>query len=139
MLQPNGTLLSYHPQAQTCSAQDSGGTPFPNVFPPVWPDIYGYSKWAVVNGINCTTFYEFHDIAFLAASGQWAVSPEGVPVRYQWGLGDGPHPPVLPFIQLDVLSFAAGAEAPEEKYILPSYCPNTPVAAETCPLLLPLR
>lgn len=138
MLQPNGTLVSFHPQSQTCSAEPSGGSNFSAVFPPNWPSIYGYPKWATVNGINCTTYYEFHDIAFLAASGQWAVSPEGVPVRYQWGLGDGPHPPVLPFIQLDVLGFAAGEEAPEERYRPPSYCPNRPIEAERCPMLLPL-
>lgn len=122
---PNLTVLSYYPETGQCTVDPGavGGLQAdPGWLPGNWTQFLGYEKWAVVNGINCSTYYQFRNEGFLALSARYAVSPDGIPVSLTYGLGDGPHPPFAPTLQADVFSFQPGVQASEDVYRWPSYC-----------------
>ena len=133
IIYPNNTLLEFYPEARTCKVEtaQSGGAQLPaDWYPAQAIAALGYQKFGIINGINCSTFYEFHDIGFLAESTQYAVSANGVPVSLSIGIGDGPHPPSVPLFQADVFQFQPGVQASAEHYRWPSYCPNADSAEQ---------
>lgn len=119
----NGTTLHFCPEGvgRWCEVTDNGPG---QLLPQTWTDKFTDDRPDWVNNLECDTYYWHAESFALDMCARYAISREGIPVSWSWGVGTGPNPPEPPFIRLDVLTFRPGVKAAEDQFAWPGFCPS---------------